>query len=93
MGRAGFSGRAIPAKKTTQLLAKAQILLARHGVWTVFLSRWLLSPMGPYVNLICGATRSIWWRFSLSSLAGESLWGAVSWRGLRLCRACRGDRR
>ncbi|MEF9602283.1 DedA family protein [Paracoccus lutimaris] len=74
LGRAGFSGKTVPTIKMTQFLTKAQILLARHGVWAVFLSRWLLSPLGPYVNLICGATRSSWWRFSLAGLAGESLW-------------------
>jgi membrane protein DedA with SNARE-associated domain len=43
----------------------------------VFLSRWLFSPLGPYVNLVSGAARMNWVRFSLWDLAGEAVWVAL----------------
>ncbi len=46
----------------------------RNGAAAVFLSRWLLSPLGPYVNLIAGSTGLGWLRFTLAGIAGEALW-------------------
>jgi membrane protein DedA with SNARE-associated domain len=40
----------------------------------VFLSRWLVSPLGPWVNLIAGATGMSALRFTLSGAAGEAVW-------------------
>ncbi len=49
-------------------------LIRRRGAAAVFLSRWLLSPLGPWVNLAAGASRLGWARFSAASLAGETVW-------------------
>lgn len=57
-----------------RLLARAQALMDRNGAAAVFLSRWLLSPLGPYVNLIAGSTGLGWLRFTLAAIAGEALW-------------------
>ena len=46
---------------------------ARAGC-TVFLSRWLVSALGPYVNLAAGAARVGWARFTLAAIAGEAVW-------------------
>lgn len=39
-----------------------------------FFTRWLLSALGPYVNLIAGAMNMSWLRFSLAGVAGEIVW-------------------
>jgi membrane-associated protein len=51
-------------------------LKRREGVG-VFLSRWLLTPLGPIVNLTSGATRYPWPRFLLYDVLGEALWVAI----------------
>jgi membrane-associated protein len=47
-------------------------LKRREGVG-VFLSRWLLTPLGPVVNLTAGATEYPWPRFLLYDVLGEAL--------------------
>jgi membrane-associated protein len=60
-----------------RLLAKADALMDRRGVMAVFLTRWLLSPLGPYVNLIAGSTRYAWGRFTAAGVAGEAVWAGL----------------
>jgi len=60
--------------KTAQTIARAREFTARHGGPGVFLSRWLFSPLGPYVNYIAGGTGMAWAQFSLFSLLGETVW-------------------
>lgn len=60
-----------------KLLARADGLMQRKGLIAVFLTRWLLSPLGPYVNLVAGSTRYGWGRFTLAGVTGE-----VTWAGL-----------
>lgn len=60
-----------------RLLAKADALMDRRGLMAVFLTRWLLSPMGPYVNVIAGSTHYGWPRFTAAGVAGESVWAAL----------------
>jgi len=43
----------------------------------VFLSRWLFSPLGPYVNLVGGATGHSWAAFTISAATGEAIWVAL----------------
>ncbi len=50
-------------------------LHARSGM-AVFLTRWLLSPLGPYVNVAAGAARLPLARFTLPDLLGEGVWVA-----------------
>lgn len=63
-----------PHSKRKRLIARARVLTHRYGVFGVFLSRWLVSPLGPYVNLMAGATHYTWWRFSLWAALGEVVW-------------------
>ena len=56
------------------LIGKARGLMATRGGLAVFLSRWLFSPLGPYVNLIGGAMGQGWLRFTLWGAAGEAVW-------------------
>ncbi len=46
----------------------------RWGGIGVFLSRWLFSPLGPYVNFIGGASGLKWSVFTLAAIAGEAIW-------------------
>lgn len=55
-------------------LAKATDLLARRGGVAVFLSRWLVSALGPYVNLAAGAAKQPWHHFTLWGVLGEACW-------------------
>lgn len=67
--------RRSPAR--TKLLAQAEGFMAQRGALAVFLSRWLFSPLGPYVNLLTGAAGMRWRIFTLMSAAGELVWVAV----------------
>ncbi|HEX9858199.1 MAG TPA: DedA family protein [Paracoccaceae bacterium] len=62
---------------TAQALERAEAQLQERDLVAVYLTRWLFSPLGPYVNLLGGATRMNWLRFSLADLAGEATWVAV----------------
>lgn len=56
------------------LLKRAEELINKRAGVGVFFSRWLISPLGPYVNFIGGATGLNWVRFSLFGVAGEAVW-------------------
>lgn len=67
LDRIGTSARA-------PLLDRARSFVAAKGVIAVFLSRWLVSPLGPYANAIAGATRMRWLPFATAAFAGELCW-------------------
>jgi len=60
-----------------RLYAQAATLVERHGGLGVFFSRWLVSPLGPWVNLIAGATSMNVVRFTVWDIAGEMAWVAA----------------
>ncbi|MGH1354204.1 MAG: DedA family protein [Thalassovita sp.] len=66
----------IEARPTRQAkaLSRATDITRAHGIWAVFLSRWLLSPLGPYVNFAAGAARLNWRHFTFGSATGEAIW-------------------
>ncbi len=45
-----------------------------RGNSAVFLTRWLLSPLGPYLNLLAGASGFSWLRFTMAGMLGETVW-------------------
>jgi len=55
-------------------LLKAENKVRRHGGWGIFITRWLITPLGPWVNLLSGASEYPWPRFLLWDVAGEALW-------------------
>jgi len=55
-------------------LASAERLVERFGVVAVFLSRTVLSPIGPWVGFLAGALRLSWTRFSVASTLGAICW-------------------
>ena len=60
-----------------QLLARARAQVAARGTLAVFLTRWLISPLAPYANLIAGASRMGWLPFASAAFAGELVWVGV----------------
>jgi membrane protein DedA with SNARE-associated domain len=55
-------------------LDKAEQSARKWGGWGVFLSRWLITPLGPWVNLLSGASEYPLPRFVLWDVLGEILW-------------------
>lgn len=45
----------------------------REGL-AIFVTRWLLTPLGPIVNLMAGLTNYSWPRFLIYDVLGEVLW-------------------
>jgi membrane-associated protein len=60
-----------------RLLAKAQALMDRRGAGAIFFSRWLVSPLGPWVNLVAGTAAYAWLRFTTVAVAGEAVWAGL----------------
>lgn len=58
-------------------LKSAEEWLSRRGGWGIFLSRWLLTPLGPFVNITSGLSGYPWPRFLVYDLLGEALWVAL----------------
>lgn len=56
------------------VFARARRIVDRWGSVGVFFSTWLVSPLGPYVNLLAGATRMGWPRFTVWDTIGEAIW-------------------
>ena len=60
-----------------RLLERAQRLVARRGMVAVFLSRWLITPLGPPTNYVAGAAGLTLPRFLIASIPGEAIWAAL----------------
>lgn len=76
-GRMGGAGLIARLGHRAQPVAKASALLSRRGGGAVFLTRWLFSALGPYVNLAAGAAGQGWLRFTAWGVAGEAVWVAL----------------
>jgi membrane protein DedA with SNARE-associated domain len=55
----------------------AKDFIDRFGGVGVFLTRWLLAPIGPITNIICGASDMRWLRFTIWDFLGEVMWVAI----------------
>jgi membrane protein DedA with SNARE-associated domain len=76
---ARLSGMIGNAERIRELDAKAR----SWGGAGVFFSRWLVSPLGPWINLASGAADYSWLRFTLWDFLGESFGaGLYIWLGL-----------
>ena len=65
-GHAGTTLSAAWQKTQQQFMAQA----AR----TVYLTRWLLTPLGIPTSLVAGSQRYAYWRFALCAVAGDLMW-------------------
>jgi len=77
-----FGGAAMTSRLESEphravIFARARRIVDRWGGVGVFFSTWLFSPLGPYVNLLAGATRMGWARFTLWDTVGEAIWVGV----------------
>ena len=55
----------------------AEPRMSRWGASGVFFTRWLLTPLGPAVNLASGAAGLPWRVFAAWGLAGEIVWVSI----------------
>ena len=55
-------------------LSETEKWLKRWGGPGIFFSRWLVTPLGPVVNITSGLTRYSWPRFLFFCVSGEALW-------------------
>lgn len=77
LGRWG-SGRFITRlSRRTAGVEQMETLTRRWGGMGVFLTRWLMTPLGPMVNVTSGITRFSLPAFFCCDVAGETLWVAV----------------
>lgn len=74
IGRNWMEHKAQYHPKYGAVLTKAKNLIHARGGIGVFLSRWLFSPLGPYVNLAAGASGYPWAAFVLWDALGEAIW-------------------
>lgn len=70
---AKFSGLLGSPEKVRKLDARAK----SWGGAGVFFSRWLVTPLGPWINLATGATDYSWLRFTLWDVLGEAFGAAL----------------
>jgi membrane-associated protein len=55
-------------------LKKAEGLTQKWGGAGVFFSRWIFTPLGPWINISSGIASYSWPRFLLWDVLGEILW-------------------
>ena len=55
-------------------ILKAEALAKRWGGPGIFLSRWLVTSLGPWINVTSGISEYPWHRFLLWDVLGEVLW-------------------
>lgn len=60
--------------KSAALFTRAQEFTSKWGGLGVYFSRWLVSPLGPYVNFASGLTRHRWAGFTFWGVLGEMTW-------------------
>jgi membrane-associated protein len=53
---------------------KVESFLDKWGIWCVFITRWLLTPLSLPVNLVAGTSRYSFRKFIISAAFGEALW-------------------
>jgi membrane-associated protein len=79
VGRLGQArvAAALARPRRAEAAGRARAAIDRWGGPGIFLSRWLFSPLGPWVNLVAGAGGFAWPSFSLWGAAGEAVWVAI----------------
>lgn len=63
--------------KRAKLRDSAKSYMDRKGPISVFLSCWLVAPLGPYVNLVSGITHYSWFKFAFWGALGEVFWVGI----------------
>lgn len=60
-----------------EMIKRAEAFTKRWGGAGIFLSRWLVTPLGPWLNLTSGITGYSWPRFLFWDVLGEVLWVVI----------------
>lgn len=76
-GARGMIGRIAASPGRAELIARATAYARDKGLAAVFLSRWLVSPLGPWVNIAAGLSGMSWLPFTIAGIAGEAVWVAL----------------
>ncbi len=76
LGRYGLESLSTRLQSMVRNSTTAQ-RFSRWGGWSVFVTRFLLTPLALPVNLLAGSTRYPWPRFMSVVLAGEVAWVAL----------------
>ena len=75
LGRwAGHAALRRVSPKLRERLDETEKSIRKWGSWGIFLTRWLITPLGPWVNLISGASEVPWPQFVLWDVCGEIVW-------------------
>jgi membrane protein DedA with SNARE-associated domain len=77
LGRWGgqrFADRIRRRRNGLDRIAQAQAFAKRWGALGIFLTRWLITPLGPWLNLTSGMAGYPWIQFFLWDVLGEVLW-------------------
>ncbi len=53
--------------------------LNQRAAWTIFLTRWLITPIGSVVAMIAGISRYPLHKFTALDVAGEFIWVTIYW--------------
>lgn len=77
LGLTRLAGRFARNRRAARMGHKAARWLDRRRVPALFLSRWAVSALGPYINLAAGAARMRWLDFTLPAVAGELVWCSI----------------
>jgi membrane-associated protein len=67
--------------KSGALLNRAERMLERRGAIAVYLSRTIVSPLGPYLGYLSGALGLGWVAYTIAAILGAGSW-AVAYAGL-----------
>jgi len=78
-GLCRWGGRRLVDRITNKIggaekIEKAEALSKRWGGAGIFFSRWLVTELGPWINITSGLTGYPWRRFILWDISGEVLW-------------------
>jgi membrane protein DedA with SNARE-associated domain len=69
-----WGGRPIATRLGGGRIAKAEAFSRKWGGPGIFLSRWLVGPLGPWINVTSGLTAFGWPRFLVLDVLGEFVW-------------------
>jgi membrane-associated protein len=69
-----LAARVSKSTKSATKIARAEEFARRWGGAGIFFSRWLVTPLGPWLNLTSGMARYPWGHFLCWDAAGELLW-------------------
>ena len=58
-------------------LTQAEAHARKWGGWGIFFTRWLVTPLGPFINIASGFASYPWHRFVIWDVLGEVLWVAL----------------